>query len=165
MTILLHVGCGNAGADTWQTSSSSPKQILFVCTGNFYRSRFAEVLFNQKASASRVHWKATSRGLALVRSQHGISPIALRELTRRGVPMGLCKGPPKTLTQEDLEQSDYIILMNEAEHRVMFEKQFPNYGERNVHYWHIRDSGSMNATQACQQMTKQIDELLQKLPK
>ena len=47
--------------------------------------------------------------------------------------------------------------MDETEHRARFEKLFPNYDERKVHYWHIRDSGSMDAGQACQRMTKNID--------
>jgi hypothetical protein len=45
------------------------KQVLFVCTGNHYRSRFAEALFNQKARQAQLDWRALSRGLRLVPSQ------------------------------------------------------------------------------------------------
>ncbi|MDB6058780.1 MAG: Low molecular weight phosphotyrosine protein phosphatase, partial [Verrucomicrobiales bacterium] len=65
----------------------------------------------------------------MVPTQRGISTIALRELKERGVPNDLCGGVPKSLTKEDLEQSDYIVFMDEAEHRVMFERQFPKFNE------------------------------------
>jgi protein-tyrosine-phosphatase len=43
------------------------KIILFLCTGNYYRSRFAEVLFNSVAGKMGLSWHASSRGLALER--------------------------------------------------------------------------------------------------
>jgi protein-tyrosine phosphatase len=139
------------------------KQILFVCTGNHYRSRFAEALFNQKARQAQLEWKAVSRGLRLVPSQQGISAVAQQELTLRGVPLELCQGAPKTLTKADLEQSDYIVLMDEAEHRPLLEKQFPARDDHKVHYWHIGESGKMNPTKACQAMSGHIEELLRTL--
>ena len=41
------------------------KTVLFLCTGNYYRSRFAEVLFNSVAGKMGLPWRASSRGLAL----------------------------------------------------------------------------------------------------
>ena len=140
------------------------KQILFVCTGNHYRSRFAEALFNQKAGQAELDWRAVSRGLRLVPSQQGISPVAQRDLTLRGVPLASCQGAPKALTQKDLEQSDYIVLMDEAEHRLLLEKQFPARDDRKVHYWHIGESGKMKPAKAFQAMSDLIEELLRTLP-
>ena len=40
------------------------KTVLFLCTGNYYRSRFAEILFNHLAGQSKLAWRADSRGLA-----------------------------------------------------------------------------------------------------
>jgi protein-tyrosine phosphatase len=40
--------------------------VLFLCTGNYYHSRFAEILFNSVASRMGLPWRASSRGLALV---------------------------------------------------------------------------------------------------
>src|SRR6266446_4485609 len=39
--------------------------VLFLCTGNFYRSRFAEIYFNWLAPREKLLWRADSRGLAL----------------------------------------------------------------------------------------------------
>jgi hypothetical protein len=43
----------------------SPRVVLFLCTGNYYRSRFAEVLFNARAAEAGMAWVAASRGLEL----------------------------------------------------------------------------------------------------
>jgi len=79
----------------------------------------------------------------LVPSQQGISSLAQRELIQRGVPEELWKGTPKALTRQDLEKSDYIVLMDEAEHRPMLDKQFPVRNDRKIHYWHIDETGTM----------------------
>ena len=39
------------------------KKILFLCTGNYYRSRFSEYFFNDLSSKKGVKWQADSRGL------------------------------------------------------------------------------------------------------
>ena len=39
------------------------KRLLFLCTGNYYRSRYAEILFNAIASTIRLTWRADSCGL------------------------------------------------------------------------------------------------------
>ena len=46
------------------------KTVLFLCTGNYYRSRYAEALFNSVAGKMSLPWRASSRGLALERGVH-----------------------------------------------------------------------------------------------
>ena len=41
------------------------KLVLFLCSANFYRSRFAEHVFNWLAGQEGLQWKADSRGLAV----------------------------------------------------------------------------------------------------
>ena len=151
----------NAGSQ--ETNLPPQKQILFICTGNYYRSRFAEALFNQKAGEAHLDWRAVSRGLKLFPSQHGISSLAQQELIKRGVPKELCQGEPKALTKEDLEKSDYVVLMDEKEHRPMVEKQFPRRDPRKNHYWHIPEAEVMSPSKAGQAMSADIDELIRTL--
>ncbi len=161
----LLFACANFSINAGVEEANLPvrKQVLFVCTGNYYRSRFAEALFNQKAREAHLDWKAVSRGLHLITSQHGISSLARRELSKRGVAQEFCEGTPKPLVKDDLEKSGYIVLMDEAEHRPMLEKQFPMRDDRKIHYWHIGDIGKMNPSKACQAMSKEIEELLRTL--
>lgn len=52
------------------------KAILFLCTGNYYRSRFAEELFNFRAPALCPGWVAGSRGIAVDLGSANVGPIA-----------------------------------------------------------------------------------------
>src|SRR4051812_49853681 len=54
----------------------SEKTVLFLCTGNYYRSRFAEALFNSVAVRMGLPWRASSRGLALERGAGNVGAMA-----------------------------------------------------------------------------------------
>ena len=62
-------------------------QILFICTGNYYRSRFAEAVFNHYSEAHVLPWRAFSRGLAihLVPPEFLLSPDTHEHLTQRKI--------------------------------------------------------------------------------
>ena len=62
----------------------TPK-LLFICTGNYYRSRFAEMLFNTLAREGHLQWIAESRGIASERvaGPRHISIDAVRGLASR----------------------------------------------------------------------------------
>ncbi len=55
------------------------KTVLFLCTGNYYRSRFAEVLINFVAGRMGLPWRALSRGLAVERGVNNVGPMAVLE--------------------------------------------------------------------------------------
>ncbi|MCA1995215.1 MAG: low molecular weight phosphatase family protein, partial [Coleofasciculus sp. S288] len=79
--------------------------VLFLCTGNYYRSRFAECLFNALVSKQGLNWMASSRGLALERGVNNIGPIskhALTGLSSCGVSVLEDMRYPLPLTEADL---------------------------------------------------------------
>ena len=72
-TRLLDEGWGASRA----MAQRGQKSVLFLCTGNYYRSRFAEVLFNSVADRMGLPWRASSRGLALERGVNNVGPMAV----------------------------------------------------------------------------------------
>jgi protein-tyrosine phosphatase len=103
------------------------KTILFLCTGNYYRSRFAEELFNHHAKRAGLDWVAQSRGLALERGAHNvgpISPFALHALREMAItPCGADRFP-RQCTVDDLSGADFLVAVKEAEHRPLMRERF-----------------------------------------
>lgn len=121
----------------------SEKTILFLCTGNHYRSRFAEVLFNSVADRMGLSWRASSRGLALERGINNVGPMAvsaIKALKAMGVRTGdALTRMPAQVTNDDLERADRIIALKEAEHLPLLQERFPAWTEK-VEFWHVDDA-------------------------
>jgi len=138
------------------------KQILFLCTGNYYRSRYAEELFNFRARCEGLTWRAFSRGLAERGSPDNVGPMsrfALQALQAKAiVPEGAERFPlPCSLV--DFDQAQIVIALKEAEHRPMIEQQFPQVWDR-VKYWHVDDIEFAHPTVALAMIDDRIDELI-----
>src|SRR5213082_427252 len=104
------------------------KAVLFLCTGNYYRSRFAEVLFNSVAEKMGLPWRASSRGLALERGVNNVGPMAVaavNALEARGL-RGIADLArlPAQVTADDFEGADWIVALKEAEHLPLLQR-FP----------------------------------------
>ncbi len=122
---------------------ATQKVILFLCTGNYYRSRFAEVMFVAVARKMGLPWNALSRGVALERGVNNIGPMApaaIKALEEMGVrDAERCGRSPAQVTIEDLEQADTIIALSQAEHRPLLRERFTEFVDR-VEYWHVDDT-------------------------
>ena len=124
------------------------KRILFLCSGNYYRSRFAEILFNHLAQENELEWMADSRGL-IAQSSHNPGPIAqvtINGLHARNVPVGAQRFPMQ-LSEADLIQADRIIALYDREHRFLMQQYFPNW-IKDVEFWNVPDMDEMNAEKA-----------------
>lgn len=139
--------------------------VLFLCTGNYYRSRFAELLFNSLACSSGLPWTSISRGIATevgVRNMGPISPIALERLKEREVEVDQNIRGPMQLIAGDLYRADLIVALNEREHRPYLQTRFPQWEER-VEYWHISDLDITPAGEALSEMEQEVQRLIQRL--
>src|SRR5438093_978531 len=119
------------------------KTVLFLCTGNYYRSRFAEVLFNSVAGKMGLPWRASSRGLALERGVHNVGPMAVsavKALEARGLrgTADLARLPAQA-TADDLERAAWIVALKEAEHLPLQHERFPSWAEK-VEFWQVDDA-------------------------
>ncbi len=119
------------------------KTVLFLCTGNYYRSRFAEVLFNSAAGKMGLPWRASSRGLALERGVNNVGPMAVeavKALEALGVRAAEAVARfPAQVTTDDLERADRVVALKRAEHLPLLQERFPAWAEK-VEFWHVDDA-------------------------
>lgn len=121
----------------------SEKAVLFLCTGNYYRSRFAEALFNSVAGRMGLPWRASSRGLALERGVNNVGPMAV-EAIKALEAMGVGDGDaitrmPAQVTTDDLERADRVVALKRDEHLPLLQERFPPWVEK-VEFWHVDDA-------------------------
>lgn len=121
----------------------SEKTILFLCTGNYFRSRFAEILFNSVATKMGLPWRASSRGLALERGVNNVGKISIAAVKVLET-MGLRAADalarfPVQVTSDDFEKADLIVALKQAEHLPLLQERFEAWTER-VEFWHVDDA-------------------------
>ncbi|MGE0821684.1 MAG: low molecular weight phosphatase family protein [Candidatus Binatia bacterium] len=139
--------------------------LLFLCTGNYYRSRFVEVLFNHLAAQAALAWQAESRGIALelgVNNRGPISGATLEALQARGiVPVNPVRFPQQ-VQEEDFIRARRIIALDEAEHRPLLAHRFSQW-LKHVEFWQISDVPRTPAAEGIARMATQVQELIQTL--
>lgn len=137
-------------------------QVLFICTGNFYRSRFAEAVFNHRATQVGSRWRAFSRGLAIHTIEGDLSPYAATALEERHIPRS-CTGVTRVaLTEDDLRSADRVIALQESEHRPYMEEQFPHWANR-ITYWEVPDLRDCSADVALPAIERPVEALIAEL--
>ena len=140
------------------------RRVLFVCTGNYYRSRFAEELFNALAARSGLDWHADSRGLATDWGASNLGPLSpqvVTELANLGVRADTRRSPVQ-LREGDLARADLVIAMNEGEHRPLLHDRFPGW-ENRAEYWEIPDLGYAPASETLPLLERQVHALVRRL--
>jgi low molecular weight protein-tyrosine phosphatase len=141
------------------------KKILFLCTGNYYRSRYAEEVFNHIAKSEDLPWRAFSRGAAERGSPDNIGPMsrfALDALEAQAiVPDGEARAPmPCTLT--DFREAHLVIALKDADHRPLIERRFPEVAG-NVTYWNVDDVEFAPPSVALSMIDRHVRELIARL--
>ncbi|MDA9435171.1 protein tyrosine phosphatase [Bradyrhizobium sp. CCBAU 51627] len=142
-----------------------PNAILFLCTGNYYRSRYAEELFNHLAKTKGLSWYAFSRGAAERGSPDNVGPmsvVALDRLRQKGIrPEGAARNPlPCSLA--DFDVAKIVIAVKEAEHRPLVESRFPTVASR-VKYWDVDDVEFAHPSIALAKLDELVRELIENL--
>ncbi len=141
-----------------------PNKVIFVCSANYYRSRYAEHYFNWLALREKLAWQAESRGL-MVGRWGNIGPISrytCDALERRGIPLDDDPREPMPLTLQDLAEAELVVAVKEAEHREMMAQQFPLWKDR-IEYWHVDDLDCAESHVALPHLENQIQSLVERL--
>lgn len=134
--------------------------VLFVCTGNIYRSRFAEALFNHHAESSGLGWCAFSRGLMPGATDvAGLSPHAEKALETHGIAPHHTAATKTALTGEDLAMAHIIIALSENEHRPMVSRQFPDWLDQ-FNFWQVEDVDLCKPEDAVRTIEQEVMTLL-----
>ena len=139
-------------------------RVLFLCTGNYYRSRLAEHLFNWLADQNSLPWRADSRGLQ-VGKWGNIGPISqhvVEALKLRGISINGDHRHPQPLTLSDLADSDLVVAVKKAEHRAMMAEQFPLWTDQ-VEYWHVDDLDCAEPDEALPVLEENVRALVSRL--
>jgi len=139
--------------------------LLFLCTGNYYRSRFVELIFNHHAAKASLSWRAESRGIALefgVNNRGPISSAALTVLHERGIVPAEPIRFPLQVQEEDFRRAQRIIALEEAEHHALLSHRFPHWVEQ-VEFWQVPDVPRATVSDAIALMTSQIQNLIREL--
>lgn len=142
------------------------KTILFLCTGNYYRSRFAEEVFNFHAKKNGLAWRADSAGLKVVETRlQNPGPIshytigALEDI--QIVPEGHSR-EPKQAMDTLLESADLIIATSLVEHKPMVEERIPQFANR-INYWEVEDIEFEDPKSALQKLYSSTLDLIDQL--
>jgi protein-tyrosine phosphatase len=128
------------------------KTVLFLCTGNYYRSRFAEIFFNWHAPQRGLKWQATSRGLGLDPGNLGpLSSHTILRLRELGIPLEGGQRLPMSASRQDFEIADHIVAVKATEHRPM------------VEFWEVHDLDCAGPEEAMPCLEREVVELIERL--
>ncbi|MDW7695328.1 hypothetical protein R9C00_27930 [Flammeovirgaceae bacterium SG7u.111] len=141
-----------------------PYSVLFICTGNYYRSRFAEEYFNFLADQKKRSFYAFSRGLRVINSSNpgSMSVHTLEKLDKMGIELKRPLTFPVKLRDSELEKTDLTIILDEEEHRPMIQKDFPDW-ENKLTYWLVHDLDKTEPIEALEAIKLKVETLFEEL--
>ena len=141
------------------------RTMLFLCSGNYYRSRFAEMVFNARARSAGVPWTATSAGLLpadLLAELDPISPSVVAHAHLLGIPIDDPPRSPRPVALVDFEGAGRVIALKEAEHRPLMHRNFPDWEERIV-YWTVHDVDVSPPSETLPLIERAVTDLVEEL--
>lgn len=136
--------------------------VLFICSGNFYRSRYAEAVFNHIAPHVIPGWSAISRGFKPHLATEDLSYLARERLQEKGIPLNHTAEKPCKLSREDLEESTVIVSLLESQHRPLMRTHFPEFEDVSL-YWEVYDIEDQPAEISLSLIDENVTQLIAEL--
>ncbi len=137
--------------------------ILFVCTANIFRSRFAEEVFNCLVIKQRIPAKAFSAGLKV--GEYHVRKIyrpALEQLTKFNIKPKRPNELSVHINEVQLSKYDQLICMDEAEHKPMVLSN-SKLNDINFEYWDIIDEPKVQSDVSLPICFSKVKELVDDL--
>lgn len=147
--------------------AAANKVVLFLCSGNYYRSRFAEHLFNHLVASTSLPYRADSAGLWPNCRAYNVGPISadtLSALEQRGVALPSSHRIPRDVSEADIQSAALTIALKEAEHRPVVVSRFPRLLER-IEFWHVHDVEDAPPSEAIPLIELNVRSLIARLEK
>ena len=143
------------------------KKLLFLCTGNYYRSRFSEEYFNFHMKAKNSAWTSDSMGIQRDFSGNGnIGPMSehtLRELARLNIEALGKNRMPKHVQTPHFSEFDRVIAVSLEEHKPMLDENWPGSVIDNVEYFDVEDLHIEGQETALPRLKRHLDKLIEEL--
>ena len=140
--------------------------ILFLCTANYYRSRFAEIYFNYLANEAGIEARADSAGLEMAQwrsfNPGELSVHSVQELVRLGVTVSEPYREPKQFEPSMLQSFGRCIALSESEHRPMATRHFPEVVEH-FEFWTVEDIEFESTESALGRIQQNVQTLIDEL--
>ena len=134
-------------------------KIIFLCKYNAFRSKVAESYFNRINKNKKV--KAISRGFIM----GGNADVVQRKVAKRfGTEI---KGKPKSITLNELEEADKIIVVAGDIPKIMFDYQLSPLIKK-VEFWGIKDEqkkNQRNVEKIVNRIIKKVNRLVKRMDK
>ncbi len=140
------------------------RQVLFICTGNYYRSRFAEHYFNFLTEKTNTDLSAFSRGTSVFDNDN-VGPIsreALEYLSHLNVPVPDPLRFPQPLLAEDFEVARIAIALDEKEHRPMLNNDFPDWVNQTI-FWSFPDVHLKPAAEILPRLKRRVESFFDEI--
>ncbi len=148
------------------------RQILFVCSGNYFRSRYAEAYFNCLSDRAGAPFHAISRGVRVGDHDTNVSPLTSYRMAERNIDPAYLYSLSKQIQWEDVDPSAWVIGMNRSEHRSWIYGLFPDQDSELrlreetglLRFWNVPDaSGPVDGDRSLDQIEAQVDQLFKVL--
>ncbi len=135
------------------------KNCLFICTGNYYRSRYAEAVFNFKAEALGLEWRAFSRGLAIHLVEGDLAPQTRKMMEEKQIPLSATGVTRIQIEERDFQGAQKVIALQHHEHYPMMTRQFAHWADK-IEYWDVADIEFVSPRFALMRIEQLAEELI-----